>query len=264
MSNQKMTAKQRQAQAAKQQKTEILVICIVAAAVILAVLLIALLAGGSGTDTTFTSGTNSSSINSSGTHQHDENCSHEDAATDPQPSRKNGGDGATLETAKATHYATIEIENYGTIKAELYGNTAPISVQNFVTLAESGFYEGLTFHRIIKGFMMQGGAPNSASPAVQSIEGEFASNGIENNLLHKRGVLSMARSSVMNSASSQFFIMHETSPRLDGDYAAFGMVIEGLDVVDAVCEAAQPTDGNGSIAADAQPVIKSITIEKAN
>ncbi len=259
MSNQKMTAKQRQAQAAKQKKTEILVICIVAAAVILAVLLIALLAGDSGADTTFTSGTNSSGI-----HQHDENCNHEIPATDPQPSRKNGGDGATLETAKATHYATIEIENYGTIKAELYGNTAPISVQNFVTLAESGFYEGLTFHRIIKGFMMQGGAPNSTSPDVQSIEGEFASNGIENNLLHKRGVLSMARSSVMNSASSQFFIMHETSPHLDGDYAAFGMVIEGLDVVDAVCEAAQPTDGNGSIAADAQPVIKSITIEKAN
>lgn len=261
MSNQKMTAKQRQAQAAKQKKTEILVISIVAAALVLAILLVVLLGGGISPNTTYTS---TSGTNTSNTHQHDENCSHETAATEPQPSRKNGGDGATLETAKATHYATIEIENYGTIKAELYGNTAPISVENFVALAESGFYEGLTFHRIMKGFMMQGGAPNSESPAVQSIEGEFASNGIENNLLHKRGVLSMARSSVMNSASSQFFIMHETSPHLDGDYAAFGMVIEGLDVVDAVCEAAQPTDGNGSIAVDAQPVIKSITIEKAN
>lgn len=179
--------------------------------------------------------------------------------TDPLPT----GDGATLETAVATHYATIEIQNYGTIKLELYGNTAPITVQNFVTLAESGFYEGLTFHRIIEGFMMQGGAPNGESPEIANIVGEFASNGIENNLLHERGVISMARSSVMNSASSQFFIMHATKPHLNGDYAAFGKVIEGIEVVDKVCNAAQPIDGNGGIAPAAQPVITSVTVTPA-
>lgn len=172
------------------------------------------------------------------------------------------GDGATLETAVATHIVTIEIENYGMIKAELYGNTAPISVENFVALAESGFYDGLTFHRIIEGFMMQGGAPNSDSPALTPITGEFEANGITNNLKHERGVLSMARTNVKDSATSQFFIMHETSPHLDGNYAAFGMVIEGLDVVDAICEFAKPTDGNGSIAADAQPVIRTITVQE--
>ena len=173
------------------------------------------------------------------------------------------GDGATLENAEATHYVTIEIENYGTIKAELYGKTAPISVENFVALAESGFYNGLTFHRIIAGFMMQGGAPNNSSPKVTPIKGEFSTNGVENNLLHKRGVLSMARTDVMDSATSQFFIMHETSPHLDGKYAAFGMVTEGMEVVDAICAAARPTNNNGAIAKADQPVIKSVTVEKA-
>ncbi len=173
------------------------------------------------------------------------------------------GDGATLENAEATHYVTIEIENYGTIKAELYGKTAPISVENFIALAESGFYNGLTFHRIIAGFMMQGGAPNNSSPKVTPIKGEFSTNGVENNLLHERGVLSMARTDVMDSATSQFFIMHETSPHLDGKYAAFGMVTEGMEVVDAICAAARPTNNNGAIAKADQPVIKSITVEKA-
>ena len=175
--------------------------------------------------------------------------------TQPRP-----GDGATLDTAVATHYAAIEIENYGTIKLELYGNTAPGTVENFVALAESGFYEGLTFHRIIADFMMQGGAPNASSPAVSSIYGEFASNGFENNLQHQRGVISMARSTVKNSASSQFFIMHVTKPHLDGDYAAFGIVTEGIEIVDAICTDAKPTDGNGSIAEKDRPVIKSVTI----
>ena len=174
------------------------------------------------------------------------------------------GDGATLETAVATHYVTIEIANYGTIKAELYGNTAPISVENFVSLAESGFYDGLTFHRIIAGFMMQGGAPKADSPEVMPIVGEFEANGITNNLQHQKGVLSMARTSVKDSATSQFFIMHEYAPHLDGQYAAFGLVIEGIEVVDAVCESAQPTDGNGSIAPADQPVITSITVETVN
>lgn len=174
------------------------------------------------------------------------------------------GDGATLENAEVTHYVTIEIENYGTIKAELYGKTVPITVENFVSLAESGFYEGLTFHRIINGFMMQGGAPNSDSPKVQPIKGEFSSNGVTNNLLHERGVLSMARTSEPDSASSQFFIMHQTSPHLDGDYAAFGKVIEGIEVVDAICTSVKPSGGNGAIAAADRPVIKSMTVEKVS
>ena len=174
------------------------------------------------------------------------------------------GDSATLENAEVTHYVTIEIENYGTIKAELYGKTVPITVENFVSLAESGFYEGLTFHRIINGFMMQGGAPNSDSPKVQPIKGEFSSNGVTNNLLHERGVLSMARTSEPDSASSQFFIMHQTSPHLDGDYAAFGKVIEGIEVVDAICTSVKPSGGNGAIAAADRPVIKSMTVEKVS
>jgi len=174
------------------------------------------------------------------------------------------GDGATLSSAEATHYVTIEIENYGTIKAELYGKTAPITVENFVSLAESGFYEGLTFHRIIAGFMMQGGAPNADSPKVQPIKGEFASNGVKNDLLHERGVLSMARTSEPDSASSQFFIIHQTSPHLDGDYAAFGKVIEGIEVVDTICTSVKPSGGNGAIAVEDRPVIKSITVEKVS
>ena len=173
------------------------------------------------------------------------------------------GDGSTLDSAVATHYVTMEIENYGTIKAELYGYAAPISVKNFVTLAESGFYNGLTFHRIIEGFMMQGGAPNDNSPEVAPIKGEFASNGLVNNLIHRRGVLSMARASQMDSATSQFFIMHQPAPHLDGDYAAFGLVTEGMDVVDRICTEAQPYNNNGGIAAADQPVIKSITVELA-
>lgn len=252
MSNKKISAKQKREQAAKQQKTELIVICCIAAAVILAIILVVLL-GGTVTEVNQTSGGVSSN------HVHDENCSH-----DTQPVIQGGGDGATLETATATHYATIEIEDYGTIKAELYGNTAPITVENFVSLAESGFYDGLTFHRIKEGFMMQGGDPNGngTGGSAETITGEFSANGITNNLLHKRGVLSMARATAYDSASSQFFIMHEDSAHLDGQYAAFGMVIEGLDVVDAVCKAAQPTDDNGTIPADQQPVIKSITIEK--
>lgn len=173
------------------------------------------------------------------------------------------GDGATLEDAQVTHYVTIEIIGYGTIKAELYGKTAPISVENFVNLAQSGFYDGLTFHRIIAGFMMQGGAASSDSTAASPIKGEFTENGVTNNLLHKRGVLSMARTNDPDSATSQFFIMHQDYPSLDGKYAAFGMVIEGMDVVDNICASARPYNSNGMIADDQQPVIGSITVTAA-
>ncbi len=131
---------------------------------------------------------------------------------------------------------TIEMMSGGIIKAELYPDVAPITVENFVSLIEKGFYNGLTFHRNIPGFVIQGGCPNgtgTGGPGYQ-IKGEFASNGFENNLKHTRGVLSMARAMHPDSAGSQFFIMHADAPHLDGDYAAFGMVIEGMEVVDQI------------------------------
>ena len=137
---------------------------------------------------------------------------------------------------------TIEMENGGIIKAELYPEIAPNTVANFVTLVASGFYDGLIFHRVIPGFMIQGGDPKGTGMGGPgySIQGEFARNGFrQNNLRHTRGVLSMARSMMPNSAGSQFFIMHADAPHLDGDYAAFGRVTEGMDVVDAI--AAAPT-----------------------
>jgi len=132
----------------------------------------------------------------------------------------------------------------GVIKAELYPEIAPISVENFVKLAGSGFYNGLIFHRVIPGFMIQGGCPDGTGMGGPgyTIKGEFASNGVRNDLKHERGVLSMARAMNPDSAGSQFFIMHETSPHLDGDYAAFGKVIEGMDVVDRIATTA--TDYN--------------------
>ena len=132
---------------------------------------------------------------------------------------------------------TIEMENGGVIKAELYPEIAPNTVANFVTLVASGFYDGLIFHRVIPGFMIQGGDPQGTGMGGPgySIQGEFARNGFrQNNLRHSRGVLSMARSMMPNSAGSQFFIMHADAPHLDGDYAAFGKVTEGMDVVDAI------------------------------
>lgn len=158
------------------------------------------------------------------------------------------------------YYADIVIKDYGTITVELDSEAAPITVENFVKLAESDFYDGLTFHRIMEGFMMQGGAPKADSESVKTIKGEFSANGVDNPLSHTRGAISMARTNVMDSASSQFFIVHEDSTFLDGDYAAFGYVTEGMDVVDAVCEAAEPTDGNGTIPASEQPVITDVII----
>ena len=139
---------------------------------------------------------------------------------------------------------TITMKDGGIIKAELYPDIAPISVENFVKLAGSGFYNGLIFHRVIPGFMIQGGCPDGTGMGGPgyTIKGEFASNGVKNDLKHERGVLSMARAMNPDSAGSQFFIMHETSPHLDGDYAAFGKVIEGMDVVDKI--ASVKTDYN--------------------
>ena len=159
-----------------------------------------------------------------------------------------------------THHAEIEIQDYGTITVELDGDAAPITVQNFMDLANAGFYNGLTFHRIIAGFMMQGGDPNGngTGGSENTIKGEFSANGVENPLSHTRGAISMARAQAPDSASSQFFICHADSTFLDGQYACFGYVTDGMDVVDAVCEAAQPTDDNGTIPADQQPVITEV------
>jgi len=162
-------------------------------------------------------------------------------------------------------YVQIDIQDYGTITAELYADTAPITVKNFLKLVDEKFYDGLTFHRIISGFMIQGGDPkgNGTGGSDENIQGEFAANGVQNDLKHVRGVLSMARSQNMNSASSQFFIMHEDAPDLDGQYAAFGKVLTGMDVVDAICENTPVQDYNGTVARADQPVITRIVrIEK--
>ena len=136
----------------------------------------------------------------------------------------------------ANPIVTIKMKDGGVMKAELYPEIAPISVENFVKLVKQGFYDGLIFHRVIRGFMIQGGCPNGngmGGPGY-SIKGEFSANGVKNDLKHTRGVLSMARAMDPNSAGSQFFIMHEDSPHLDGQYAAFGKLIEGIEVVDKI------------------------------
>ena len=161
-----------------------------------------------------------------------------------------------------THHAVITVKDYGDIKLVLDGDTAPITVKNFVELAKSGFYDGLTFHRIIKGFMIQGGDPkgNGTGGSDKTIRGEFSKNGVENNISHKRGVISMARLQDNNSASSQFFIMHEDGDYLDGSYAAFGHVTEGMDVVDKIAENTPVTDSNGTVLKENQPIIEKIVI----
>ena len=160
------------------------------------------------------------------------------------------------------HHVAIEVEDYGTIELELDGDTAPITVQNFLDLADAGFYDGLTFHRIMDGFMIQGGDPNGdgTGGSDQTIKGEFASNGVENDISHKKGVISMARAQDPDSASSQFFIVVADSEFLDGDYAGFGHVTSGQDVADKIAKDAKPLDDNGTIAKEDQPVIKTIRV----
>lgn len=158
--------------------------------------------------------------------------------------------------------AEIVVKDYGTIKLELDADTAPITVTNFVNLAKDGFYNGLTFHRIIEGFMIQGGDPlgNGTGGSDTNIKGEFELNGIKNDISHVRGVISMARSEDYDSASSQFFIVQADSTYLDKQYAAFGHVTEGIEVVDAICAKMTELGLSDSIPAENQPVIESITI----
>lgn len=160
------------------------------------------------------------------------------------------------------HHIEIEVADYGTISLELDADTAPVSVTNFVNLAKDGFYDGLTFHRIIEGFMIQGGDPlgNGTGGSENTIKGEFSENGVENDISHVRGVISMARANDPDSASSQFFIVHEDSTFLDGNYAGFGHVTEGMEIVDQICEDTPVQDDNGTVASSDQPVITSVTV----
>lgn len=160
------------------------------------------------------------------------------------------------------HHAEIVIKDFGTVKVELDGDTAPITVQNFMDLANAGFYDGLTFHRIMEGFMIQGGDPNGdgTGGSDKNIKGEFSANGVNNDISHKKGVISMARAQDPDSASSQFFIVQEDSEFLDGQYAAFGHVTEGMEFVDIIAKEAKPVDDNGTIPKEEQPVIETIRI----
>lgn len=163
--------------------------------------------------------------------------------------------------------AVITIEGYDEpIVFEMDEGIAPETVDNFVSLAQSGFYNGLTLHRIIEGFMIQGGDPrgNGTGGSSHQIVGEFASNGFENSLKHVRGTVSMARSTDPDSASSQFFIVQEDSSNLDGEYAAFGTVVSGMETVDAIAASANPSDDNGTIKKEEQPVITSIVVTPKN
>lgn len=192
-----------------------------------------------------------------------------------QPTESADGDGQTEsgdsqggQAAEGTgkHHVEITVKDYGTISVELDGDAAPITVENFLKLAGDGFYDGLTFHRIDPGFVIQGGDPlgNGRGGSDEQIKGEFTVNGVENNLSHTRGAISMARAADFDSASSQFFIVHADSTFLDGQYACFGYVTEGMEVVDAICDAITEEDiipeSNNTVVSESQPVIESIKV----
>ncbi len=158
------------------------------------------------------------------------------------------------------YYVDIVVKDRGTIKVELDADVAPITVTNFVTLAKEGFYDGTEFHRIMEDFMMQGGAPLDSSISYQTIKGEFTANGVENNLNHTRGAISMARGKQNDSANTQFFIVQEDSPHLDGQYACFGYVTQGMDIVDDICENTKGGDANGIIPKENRPIIETIRV----
>ena len=161
------------------------------------------------------------------------------------------------------HHVEMTVKDYGTIKLELDADAAPITTANFIKLAKSGFYDGLTFHRIMDGFMIQGGDPNhnGTGGSDENIKGEFSANGVENSISHTRGTISMGRTPYdYNSASSQFFICQVDDTFLDGQYAGFGHVTEGIDVVDKIASDAKPVDDNGTIKFEEQPVIEKVTV----
>ena len=179
-----------------------------------------------------------------------------------QPAASSASAEANAQPFSKVRHAEITVKDYGTIKLELDEGTAPITVENFIKLAKDGFYDGLTFHRIMDGFMIQGGDPlgNGTGGSKDNIKGEFSTNGVNNPISHVKGIISMARANDPDSASSQFFITVADSTFLDGSYAAFGRVTEGMDVAEKIAKDAKPVDNNGTIPADQQPVIEKIVI----
>ncbi|MDV2686566.1 peptidylprolyl isomerase [Alkalihalophilus lindianensis] len=185
-------------------------------------------------------------------------------ANDEEMNEEDEQDSDEVMSETGSPIVTMEMENGGEVLIELYPDVAPKTVENFVSLVEEGFYDGLTFHRVIPGFMIQGGDPdgNGTGGPGYSIEGEFSSNGFENDLKHDRGVISMARSQDPNSGGSQFFIMVAETPSLDGEYASFGKVIEGMDVVDEIV-AVETVRGETPVEGQEQ-IIKQMTVEVLN
>ena len=209
---------------------------------------------------------NTSSNANSGTSSSESAKQEETAVPESTESTDAGSDISSSDDTKqlsGKHHVVIKVKKYGNIKVELDEDTAPISVTNFVNLAKKGFYDGLTFHRIIDGFMIQGGDPSGdgTGGSDETIKGEFSDNGVENNISHVRGTISMARSSENDSASSQFFIVQSDSTYLDGQYAGFGTVTSGMDIVDKICKDTPVTDSNGTVEKENQPVIEKITVK---
>lgn len=209
---------------------------------------------------------NTSSNANSGTSSSESAKQEETAVPESTESTDAGSDISSSDDTKqlsGKHHVVIKVKKYGNIKVELDADTAPISVTNFVNLVKKGFYDGLTFHRIIDGFMIQGGDPSGdgTGGSDETIKGEFSDNGVENNISHVRGTISMARSSENDSASSQFFIVQSDSTYLDGQYAGFGTVTSGMDIVDKICKDTPVTDSNGTVEKENQPVIEKITVK---
>lgn len=225
---------------AKKRNSDFIAICIIVAALIVCLVVWKIVDKPSTSYTTNTSGNQNSTISSVDSGENQEQL---------------------LDTS-LTYYADIAVEDYGTITVKLDQSNAPITCANFVNLANQKFYDGLTFHRIITDFMIQGGDPlgNGTGGSDKNIKGEFSANGYNNPLKHTRGAISMARSGDPNSASSQFFIVHKDSSHLDGSYAVFGYVTEGIEIVDKICKDSNPVDNNGTILANEQPKITSISI----
>lgn len=227
--------------------------------IILAALLLTALLAGCGVANKEKGAQNAPEANAEeGSRKDQTDVSGEDAAKAvPETKEETGGDGGLL---TGRHYVEIHIKDKGVITVELDADSAPVSVTNFVNLTKAGFYDGLTFHRIIEGFMMQGGDPEGtgAGGSEESIKGEFSNNGVDNPLSHTRGAISMARSQLPDSARSQFFIVHKDSTFLDGDYAAFGYVTSGIEIVDDICENTTGQDANGVVPMENRPVIEKI------
>ena len=183
-----------------------------------------------------------------------------DKNTDSDKSTQTASGSAIQGNLSGKHHVKITVKDYGTIEVELDADQAPITVTNFAKLVREGFYDGLTFHRIISGFMIQGGDPDGTGRggSDETIKGEFSSNGVENSIKHTRGTISMARSQDPDSASSQFFIMHQDADYLDGEYAGFGHVTSGMEVVDQICKKTPVTDSNGMVKKSNRPVTEKI------